>query len=272
MRAADRARQVIVSVSAVVAVVGALGGDAVSEAAGGAFAADATPVAAAGPAFSIWSVIYVGLVAYALWQWLPAQAASARHRRLGYLVAASMLLNAAWLLAVQAAQLWLSLVVIALLLVVLVVVLVRLRRHRASGVVDVVVTDGTMGLYLGWIVVASIGNVAVVLAEAGLRSSVAAPDAWAVAVLGVAGGVGTALALWSRGRLAPGAAICWGLAWVGVARLSGDLRSEPAAYAALVAAGVVAVVTALARVRGLRAGASTRDRGARSAAGRLGAR
>src|SRR5690606_37209918 len=71
----DRLRQVIVSISAAVAVLGALigsgvfGGEPMPEASGGAFAADATPIAPGGPAFSIWSVIYAGLVAYAVWQW-----------------------------------------------------------------------------------------------------------------------------------------------------------------------------------------------------------
>lgn len=85
-------------------------------------------------------------------------------------------------------------------------------------------TDGTVGLYLGWIVVATAANVAAVLAQAGLRDTVNAPDAWAVAVLAVAGLVGVALAVWDRGRFAPSAAICWGLAWVGTARLTGRPR------------------------------------------------
>ena len=52
---------------------GALGGTAVSDAAGGALLADATPLAPASTAFSIWSVIYVGLAVYAVYQLLPAQ-------------------------------------------------------------------------------------------------------------------------------------------------------------------------------------------------------
>lgn len=189
---ADRIRQTAVSISAVIAVVGAVfgsgafGGDAMPEAAGGAFAADATPIAPGGPAFAIWTVIYAGLVAYAIWQWFPKQ--------------------------------------------------------------DAVVTDGTVGLYLGWIVVATAANVAAVLAQAGLRDTVNAPDAWAVAVLAVAGLVGVALALWDRGRFVPSAAICWGLAWVGTARLTGDLVSVPAAIAAIAAAAAVLLVTIIARV------------------------
>lgn len=250
----DRVRQIAVSVSAVVAVVGAfigsgaLGGESMPEASGGAFAADATPIAPGGPAFAIWSVIYAGLIAYAIWQWLPKQAVADRHRRIGGWVAASMLPNAAWLLAVQAGVLWLTLVIMALLLAVLIVAFIAIRRTGPAGVIDTIVTDGTIGLYLGWIVVATAANVAAVLARSLPRESVGAVDVWAVAVLVVAGLIGALLALWDRGRFAPSAAICWGLAWVGVERLTGDLVSVPAAVAAFAAAAVVFIVTIGARL------------------------
>ena len=97
----DRLRQAVVLVSAVLALVGAFigsgaaGGTPIAEASGGALSADATPVAPAGPAFAIWSVIYAGLIAYAIWQLLPAQTRAPRHRRLGYPIALSLILNAA---------------------------------------------------------------------------------------------------------------------------------------------------------------------------------
>ena len=100
----DLARQLTVAVSAVLAVIGsfigsgAAGGQPVQDAAGGALAADATLIAPGTGAFSIWSLIYFGLLAYAVWQFLPAQRTAERHRRLGYPVAASLLLNAAWIL------------------------------------------------------------------------------------------------------------------------------------------------------------------------------
>ena len=249
----DRIRQVSVSASAVLAVVGALlgsgalGGPGVPAASGGAFASDATPIAPGGPAFSIWSVIYLGLIAYTVWQWLPRQTTAARHRQTGYPIALSMILNAGWLLAVRASVLWLTLVVIVALLAVLVVVFTRLLRTQRSSVIDAVVTDGTIGLYLGWVVVATTANAAAVLAATGWGETVSAPDAWAVGVLAVAGVVGVALAVWSRGRLALGAALCWGLTWVGVARLTGDLVSGPAAVAAISSAAAVLVATAVAR-------------------------
>ena len=251
---ADVVRQVTVLIGAALAVVaafigsGATGGPDQSQVGDGALAADATPVAPGEPAFSIWSVIYLGLVAYAIWQALPGQRTSARHRSLGWLVLLSMVLNALWIAVVQAELLGLSVPVIAVLLAVLVLVLLRMQRIRASSRLDVVIVDGTMGLYLGWVCVATVANIAAVLADAGVTELGLGAEAWAIAALGLAGAVGVALAVYTRGRLAIGAAIVWGLVWVAVARTTGDLESPAAAIAAGLAAGAVAVATVVMRV------------------------
>lgn len=256
---ADRVRQSVVALSAVLAIVGsfigsgAAGGTKIQDAAGGALSATSTPIAPDTPAFSIWSVIYLGLVAYAVWQFLPSQATRARHRRLGYWIAASLLLNAAWILVVQAGLLALSVGVIAALLAVLARLFVIVVRTSPDGAVDAVVTDGTVGLYLGWVCVATAANVTAALVGAGIGSADGpAAGAWAVAVLAVAGAVGLLLAVTGRGRIAPMLSLCWGLAWVAVGRLAGELLSAPAGIAALAAAAVVAVATVVIRITATR--------------------
>src|SRR4029453_17226003 len=129
----DRVRQVSVSVPEILCVVGTLRGAArVQEGAGGALSAEATRIAPAGPAFSIWSVIYVGLAAYTVWQWLPSSVTE-RARSTGWLAAVSMLLNAAWLLVTQQGWIWVSVVVIVALAVVLGELLRRLTQPPATG-------------------------------------------------------------------------------------------------------------------------------------------
>jgi hypothetical protein len=236
---ADRTRQVIVAASAVVAVVGA---------SIGALTADSTPVAPAGPAFSIWSVIYVGLLAYAVWQLLPSQANAPRQRLLGYWVAASLLLNAAWILSVQFDQLALSCAVIVVLLAVLARAFLLLVDSHPTGVAEAIVLDGTMGLYLGWVSIATAANLAAGLTAAGFGGFGWGRDVWAVIVLAVAALVGVLLAIRGRGRLAPAASLVWGLAWVAVSRTTGELVSQPATIAAIAAAVVVAVATIGIRV------------------------
>lgn len=251
----DLRRQLVVAASAIFALVGsfigsgAAGGTPIQNASNGALAADATLIAPYGPAFSIWSLIYLGLMAYAVWQFLPAQKSALRHRRLGYPAAASLVLNAAWILSIQFDQLWLSVPIIVALLAVLSWIFVLLLRNKPLNVWDAVVTDGTMGLYLGWVCVATAANIAAVLVAAGFDGFGLNPDGWAVVVIAVAAAVGVALAIYGKGRLAPAASLCWGLAWVAVARLSGDLLSTPTAIAALVGVAAVMVVTVAVRFR-----------------------
>ncbi|MGA1837759.1 tryptophan-rich sensory protein [Herbiconiux sp. 11R-BC] len=253
---ADRVRQIVVAVCAVLAVVGsfvgsgAAGGTPIQDAAGGALGADATLIAPAGPAFAIWSVIYAGLLAYAVWQLLPAQAAAPRQRTLGYPVAVTLLLNAAWILSVQAGLLALSVVVIVLLLVSLLVafvLVVRTRRHPQR-IVESVVLDGTVGLYLGWVCVATAANVTAALVAAGFDGFGWSPDAWGVAIVIVAGLAGLALAAFGSGRLGPAASLGWGLVWLAVSRITGSLESPAVASAALATASAVVVATVVIRV------------------------
>ena len=53
----------------------------------------------AGYVFAIWFFIFVGWIAFAIYQFQPSQKESPRLRRLGYLFAISNLFNAAWLFA-----------------------------------------------------------------------------------------------------------------------------------------------------------------------------
>ncbi|UOE25433.1 tryptophan-rich sensory protein [Agromyces soli] len=222
-------------------------GTPIQQAAGGYLDADATLVAPGTGAFRIWSLIYAGMLAYAIWQALPAQRHDERQRRLGWWVTASLLLNAVWIFTVQLDLLWLSLPVIALLLAVLCRLFVLLRRSTPKSRVEAVVADGSIGLYLGWVVIATAANAAAVLTAAGFRGFGAAPEFWAALVLGVASAVGIALALWGGGRIAPTLSLCWGICWVAIARAIDEPRSELTAVAALLAAAAVIAATAFAR-------------------------
>ena len=255
----DRLRQVVVTVSFLVCLlgsfvgIGALGGDEVEDTAGGALSDAATHIAPDGPAFSIWSVIYTGLALFVILQWLPRFAAQSRQRAVGYLVAASMVLNAAWIFATQGDLLWLSVLVILVLLAVLCRTLVLLHRERAENAFELVAVDGTLGLYLGWVTVATAANIAATLADSGFDGSELGPEVWAIIVLAALAVIGSLLAVHLGGRLAISAAIVGGLSWVAVGRASGELRSSVTVVAALVAAAVVVAATLYVRLRDRRA-------------------
>ncbi|WP_353826524.1 TspO/MBR family protein [Agromyces sp. SYSU T0242] len=265
---ADVVRQVVVLVTSVLAIVGAFigsgvaGGTPIQDAAGGWLDADSTLIAPARPAFSIWSLIYTAMFAHAIWQALPAQRASERQRRVGYAVALSLVLNAVWIGVVQADLLGMSLPVIVALVAVLAWIFVQLRRIPPTGVVDAALTDGPIGLYLGWVIVATAANATAVLQAVGFRGFGLAEETWAVIVLAAAAAIGVALAVWGRGRLAPAFTLCWGLSWVAVGRLTDQPESTTTGIAAIVAAAVVALATIVARVGSARSARVARTVGA----------
>lgn len=220
---------------------GALVGTPITEASGGWLDADSTPLAPGTGAFRIWSVIYVGLIVYSVWQVLPAQRRSARHRMLRPWAVASMLLNAVWIWVVQLDGLAASLVVIVALLGVLGWIMRLLARTRPRGRADTLISDGTFGLYLGWVTIATVANVAAVLGAAGFGAFGLPVPLVASVVLAAAAAIGVATAWGSRGRLAPALALSWGLAWITIGRLDGGLESPGTAVAAAISSAIVLV-------------------------------
>lgn len=251
----DRARQVAVTLSEVACVLGTLVGigvlgTRVEESSGGSLAADATLLAPAGPAFSIWSAVYLGLFAYTIWQCLPSRAADPRARATGWLAAASMLLNAGWLLVTQQGWIWVSVGVIVVLALVLGLLVQRLAElPERGGPVEWVVVDGTFGLYLGWVAVATAANVAAALVASGASQRGRGAEWIGVVVLLVLAGVVGLIQGRVGGRWAVAAAAAWGLSWIAVGRATGTPASMTVALGAAAAAVAVVLATAVLRRR-----------------------
>ncbi|MEA4944023.1 MAG: tryptophan-rich sensory protein [Propionicimonas sp.] len=243
-------RPLAVTGSAVVMVVGTLAGfgligTRVEESVGGAFATDATLITPASTAFSIWSLIYVGLLAYVIWQWRAL--GSQRAALIAWPAAVSMLLNALWLGVTQIGWLWPSVLVILVLALVLGVLVRRLAERPPTSRLEALVVDGTFGVYLGWVSVASVANITAVLVDAGVDPGAPWAQVFAVVVLAVAALLGVVYALRLGARWAIAAAMTWALAWIAVGRLAGPLYSTPTAVAAILAAVTILTATAVAR-------------------------
>ena len=114
----------------------------------------------AGYVFAIWFVIFVGWVAFAIYQFQPAQKESPRLRRLGYIFAVSNLFNAAWLFAWHYNFFGLSVLIMLVLLGLLIVSYLRLDVNRvAVSRAERWSVDISFSIYLGWITVATVANI-----------------------------------------------------------------------------------------------------------------
>jgi len=258
----DQVRRIAVIAAEIFCVVGTLFGvgvigTRVEESSGGALAATATLIAPAGPAFSIWTPIYLGLLGYAVWQALPANAVRERVRSTGWLAAASMVLNAAWLLVTQQGWIWVSVVVIVALALTLGTLVQRLTRETAASTLERILLDVTFGLYLGWVAVATCANITAALVDSGVDLGATANQVVAVVVLAVAAGLGVLFARRLGGRWSVAAAMAWGLAWIAVGRLGDEPRSVATGIAAVVAAVVVLLAAQRLRDRRTPSGESS---------------
>jgi hypothetical protein len=127
----------------------------------------------AGYAFSIWSLIYAGLIAFSIYQALPRNLVRFRSVRSLYVI--TCVLNCAWLYFFHREQMGVCLALITGLQVTLVVILVQFKRFDdASGAIA---TKGAFGLYAGWVTAAALVNFSIFLVQSGASMS---SGAWTV--------------------------------------------------------------------------------------------
>ena len=114
----------------------------------------------AGYVFAIWGIIYIGLLAFGIYQALPSQRENPRLRSLGYWFALSCLANSVWIFFWHYLLFPLTLIAMLTLLVSLIVIYQRLRIGQAPvSAVERWTVNVPFSVYLGWITVATIANV-----------------------------------------------------------------------------------------------------------------
>ncbi len=212
----------------------------------------------AGYVFAIWGLIYTLLGAFTVWQALPRSRAEAVLRDLGWLPALSGALNSVWIVLFQYRVFVLTVPVIVALLVTLIAIHFRLWAHRTAlrGRAYWLVR-APWSVYLGWITVATIANVAQTLSSLGFDGFGIEPALIAACVLLL----GLAIAARFVGRFgdaAYGWVIVWAYAGVAVKEWATPLVAGTAlAGALLVAVLVVAAILGRRSARGPRGSAAT---------------
>jgi translocator protein len=214
----------------------------------------------AGYVFSIWGVIYVALIVFAIYQARSMPEADRVVQRIGPWFAINAILNAAWLFFWGAELLWISVAVMLGILVSLIVIYEHLgigRTRATTG--ERWLVRVPFSIYLGWISVATIANISVALVASGfdgyLPSNILGPQYWFVLMVTIATVLGLLAAVWRRDA-AFAMVFVWAFAGIAV-----NLGPQPD-YAYLdLFVSAAAVVVALGALVGL-----TRRRGEMPAA------
>jgi benzodiazapine receptor len=146
-----------------------------------------TLVTPAGYVFSIWGVIYTLLLIFAVFQALPSQREKPFLKQINVLFILSGVFNVLWLFLWHYDQIGLSVALMFALLATLIAVYLRLGIGKTSVTLkERAFVHLPFSVYLGWITVASIANVASALVSIQWDGFGLASDTWAVLVIAVA--------------------------------------------------------------------------------------
>lgn len=118
-----------------------------------------TLVTPAGYAFSIWSLIYLGMLAFSIYQLLPANIARFRSIRSLYILTCA--LNCGWLYFWQDEQMLICLFVIIALLAGL--FFINYQVQNPASLTETWVVKAPFGIYFGWVTAATAVNFAILL-------------------------------------------------------------------------------------------------------------
>ena len=153
----------------------------------------------AGYVFAIWGIIYLGWIAFVIFQFRPSQRENPRLRRLGYLFAISNLANAVWLFCWHYNQFGWSVLVMLFLLGLLIASYLRLDINRSMVTpLELWSVNIPFSLYLGWITVATVANISDWLFLVQWNGFGLHPETWAVIMLGVASLLGLGMFIMRR--------------------------------------------------------------------------
>lgn len=168
----------------------------------------------AGYVFSIWGIIYMGLIAYSIYQ---AQKSQREHQELRdiyrwFLI--SCVANVAWLIVWLYQWVTLSLGLMLVILISLIAIYLKLGIGRQS------VSRGMkwcvhvpFSIYLGWITVATVANVTTWLISMGWEGGNIAPQQWSMLMMTIATIIGLLMSI-RHGDIAYVGVIVW--AFIGI--------------------------------------------------------
>jgi hypothetical protein len=191
----------------------------------------------AGYVFSIWGLIYLGLIAYGIFQALPAQRENPRLRSTGWWVVLGGLANSLWIFLWHYEQFPLTIIVMLVLLASLIVTYLRLGVDREKVTpAEFWAVQIPFRIYLGWITVATVANATSLLDYLNWDGFGLSDITWMWIMLAAVLAI-TAAVIYSRRDAAYTLVILWALAGIGIRHAA----VAPVSIATWVTFGLIAV-------------------------------
>lgn len=176
-------------------------------------ASHSTPVVPIDWTFAIWGVIFLGCLAFAVWQVLPGNLTNPLLRSLGWWAAAAFALNVAWQYVVPRHDIgWPSVAIIVAELAVLLAILVTLETAEPHGSATYWWVVVPFELLAGWISAATFVNLSSTLRLRGVDMGTGRSIGLIATAVFLATVVGT-----TSGALVYGAVVAWALLGIVVA-------------------------------------------------------
>lgn len=167
-------------------------------------------------AFAIWGLIYVGLFAFAGYQGLPQNRENPRLQKLGFSIVLACIAQIVWVFLFQYQMFFLSLGAMLAILNSLIVGYLRLNIGKVKvAKKERWCVDIPISIYFGWITVATIVNVALVLENWQWTGGGISPELWTAILLIIAGTLAAILII-ERDEIAYPFVIMWALCAIAV--------------------------------------------------------
>jgi hypothetical protein len=178
--------------------------------------ANFTLITPAGYVFAIWGVIYILLAVFVVYQVLPGQKGKEYQDKIGWLFVLSSIINIVWLFAWQYEYLSVSVLLMFALLGTLITIYLRLGIGKSDATLrEKLAVHLPFSVYLGWITVASIADVAATLVSYNWNGFGISPSIWVIIVVAVALVI-TLLMLATRRDIAYALVLIWALVGIAV--------------------------------------------------------
>jgi len=180
----------------------------------------------AGITFSIWSIIYIFLIIFMIYQIMcliknERSDINYIEKISGWFILAS-LANILWIILWHYEHVSFSLLAMLLLLASLIMIYLRLNIGLSKvSIREKLMVHTTISIYLGWISVATIANVTAVLVKAGVGELFLGQTTWTMLVIAIATLL-TILMLLRRKDIAYSLVIIWALLGIMIKRLNTD--------------------------------------------------